>query len=92
MKISYAVVAAIAVLVTLLFVFLWSSGKKKKPCYRCGGDAKMEYMSLHYCEICHTVVLRMLPIVGFGGMPGFPGAPGHTEFLPLSRKKEEIDG
>lgn len=66
-----------------LFRFL----RKKKPCYRCGGDATVEYMSLHYCAICRLVIVRMIPVVGLGGMFGFPGSTGYLEFPELEKKE-----
>jgi hypothetical protein len=62
--------------------------KKKKPCYRCGGDASVEYMALPYCIICREVIVRMLPAVGLGGMFGFPGSSGYLEFPDHLEKKE----
>ncbi len=62
-----------------------------RVCYRCGGEADVEYMALHYCWMCREVIVRMLPIVGLGGMPGFPGASGYLEFPklgPIEEKKE----
>lgn len=68
-----------------LFKFL----RKKKPCYRCGGNATVQYMGLDYCVICREVVMRMLSIVGMGGMFGFPGAPGYLEFPRLEKIPEK---
>jgi hypothetical protein len=72
----------------LLAKFLAAFRKPRKPCYRCGGLAQAEYMALHYCVICREVVVRMMPIVGMGGMFGFPGATGYLEFPVLEKKKE----
>ena len=66
-----------------LFKFL----RKKKPCYRCGGDATVGYMALDYCRVCREIVVRMIPVIGMGGMFGFPGAAGYLEF-PVLKKKE----
>lgn len=66
-----------------LFRFL----RKKKPCYRCGGDATVQYMALDYCKICQTVIVRMLPMIGLGGMFGFPGAAGYVEYPELEKKE-----
>lgn len=66
-----------------IFKFL----RKKKPCYRCGGNASVEYMALLYCAICREVVVRMIPIVGFGGMFGFPGSTGYLEFPEMEKKE-----
>ena len=66
-----------------LFRFL----RKKKPCYRCGGDATVQYMGLDYCRICQTVIVRMLPMIGLGGMFGFPGSSGYLEFPELEKKE-----
>lgn len=66
--------------------------RKRHPCYRCGGDATVEYMALHYCWMCREVIVRMLPIVGLGEMPGFPGSSGYLEFPekgPAVDKKKE---
>lgn len=62
---------------------------KKKPCFRCGGNATVGYMSIDYCVICREVVMRMMPIVGFGGMFGFPGATGYLEFPNLEKIQEK---
>jgi len=70
-----------------IFKFLF----KKKPCYRCGGRATVQYMGLDYCVICRKVVVMMLPAVGMGGMFGFPGATGyleHPNLQPIVEKKE----
>jgi hypothetical protein len=66
-----------------IFKFL----KKKKPCYRCGGNASVEYMALLYCRICREVVVRMIPVIGMGGMFGFPGSTGYLEFPSLEKKE-----
>jgi hypothetical protein len=66
-----------------LFRFL----RKKKPCYRCGGDATVQYMGLDYCSVCRLVIVRMLPVVGMGGMFGFPGSSGYLEFPDLEKKE-----
>lgn len=63
--------------------------RKKNPCYRCGGNATVEFMSLKYCVICQTVVMRMMAVVGFGGMFGFPGAEGYLEFPNLEKIQEK---
>ncbi len=68
-----------------LFKFL----RKKKPCYRCGGGATVQYMALDYCIICREVIMRMLPIVGLGGMFGFPGSTGYLEFPNLEKVEEK---
>lgn len=62
---------------------------KKKPCYRCGGDAKVQYMGLDYCIICREVIMRMLPVVGMGGQFGFPGAVGYLEHPNLAKIEEK---
>lgn len=69
--------------VNILFRFL----RKKKPCYRCGGTASVQYMAIDYCSICCEVIVRMLPIVGMGGQYGFPGASGYLEFPALEKKE-----
>lgn len=66
-----------------LFRFL----TKKKPCFRCAGNATVQYMGTDYCRICREVVMRMMPIVGVGGMFGFPGASGYLEFPKLEKKE-----
>ena len=69
-----------------LFKFL----QRKKPCYRCAGNGTVTYMGLDYCVICLEVIMRMLPVVGMGGMFGFPGASGYLQFpkLEATKKKE----
>ena len=66
-----------------MFQFL----QKKKPCYRCGGTASVQYMGLDYCRVCRLVIVRMMPMIGLGGMFGFPGSTGYLEF-PENLKKE----
>ena len=61
--------------------------RRKKPCYRCGGTASVQFMAIDYCSICREVIVRMMPIVGMGGQYGFPGAAGYLEF-PAVEKKE----
>lgn len=68
-----------------IFKFL----SKKRPCYRCGGDATVQYMGLDYCAICRKVILTMLPIVGMGGQFGFPGATGYLEHPNLGKIEEK---
>lgn len=65
---------------------------KKKPCFRCGGTAQAQYMAIDYCVICREVVMRMMPIVGMGGMFGFPGAPGYLEFPKLEKIETKKEG
>lgn len=71
-----------------LFHFL----RKKKPCFRCGGNATVGYMAIDYCSVCREVVMRMMPVVGMGGMFGFPGATGYVEFPNLGRIEEKKEG
>lgn len=60
--------------------------EKRRPCYRCGGMAEVEYMGLHYCRMCRTVVVAMISSVQHDPPYGFPGAGGYLEF---PEKEEE---
>ena len=62
---------------------------RKKPCYRCGGNATVQYMALDYCRICREVIMRMMPMVGMGGMFGFPGSTGYLEFPKIDKVPEK---
>jgi hypothetical protein len=53
--------------------------KKPHVCYRCGGPATTNYMSLQYCVICKQVVKRMAHLIPMGPPFGFPGADGYDD-------------
>lgn len=53
---------------------------EERPCYRCGGVAEVEFMGLHYCDMCRQVVTSMLSTVQHDPPYGFPGAKGYLEF------------
>lgn len=50
---------------------------KRKRCYRCNADAKVQYMQLDYCVVCRDVVVMMYPAVQHSPPYGFPGAKGY---------------
>lgn len=49
--------------------------RRKRWCYRCGGRAYHEYMSLPYCPICYMIVSEMAHLIPMGPPVGFPGGP-----------------
>jgi len=72
---------AVAFVITLGWIFLWLfRTPAPKPCYRCGGVAEVEYMGLHYCEMCRLVIVAMISTVQHDPPYGFPGARGYLEF------------
>lgn len=81
-SISVALLALVAVFSAAISVLAWRSVRKREahPCYRCGGLASVEYMGLHYCEMCRNVIMRMIATVQHDPPYGFPGAQGYLEF------------
>ncbi len=56
------------------------------PCYRCRAVATSEFMGVHYCIMCATVVSRMIAAVRHDPPFGFPGSNGYLDF-PEEKKE-----
>lgn len=83
---SVVLLALVAVFSSILAVIAWRSSRKEEhPCYRCGGLASVEYMGLHYCEMCRNVIVAMIAAVQHDPPYGFPGAKGYLDF-PKEKK------
>lgn len=61
---------------------------RPRPCYRCAAIATDEYMGLHYCLMCRTVVSSVYPTVRHDPPYGFPGSTGYLEFPKEMEKKD----
>lgn len=82
-SISVALFALVAVFSSMIALIAWRSVRKREarhPCYRCGGEAEVEYMGLHYCEMCRNVIVAIIGTVQHDPPYGFPGAKGYLEF------------
>lgn len=71
------------VTVWLLMHLRWNS---IHPCYRCRAVATHEFMGVHYCIMCVTVVSRMMAAVRHDPPFGFPGSNGYLNF-PEEKKE-----
>lgn len=85
----------IVLCITLLLalpITMWIALRRRsiiRPCYRCRDVATSEYMGLHYCLLCHIVVIQMMPGVRHDPPFGFPGSGGYIDFPEPEKKKKE---
>lgn len=84
---TFAVLASVVAAAAIFVACLLLVPSPKFPCYRCGGEAQVDYMGLHYCEMCRNVIVRMIATVQHDPPYGFPGAQGYLEF-PSEEKKQ----